>query len=276
MDNGQKTRCGWRPSKAEIAKALSRYRNSPKPWVKARFRILMRLQRFPQASDKELARMSEAREPALQTLLRGWQQEGIEAIGRFGRPPDLNEADLAGLKRYLSTKPRTVRDAQRYISRCVLHADSDTAISLSRAAFYCRKAGQRRKKRRHSVPSEYIEALRPRRPAIANALVRIVTDGLPVRTAAREIHGYDSTLRYHLKRGSRKSGAVQPPGAFLPGFFEWCDGQKHVGIAAVREYLRQIGIKHKSDRSLHRYIQRWKDDRGITRRTWSCGGSIRR
>jgi len=121
--------------------------------------------------------------------------------------------------------------------------------------------------------SKFVEGLELKNSKAAKGL-RLVKAGHSIRAAANQSHLDESSLRYHLKRSSANEEAKYITPAVLNQFFEWCDKQKEkVTVDQAQEWLRAHGIRGKSERSIHRYIQEWKDSRGKLRRHWSCGGS---
>jgi hypothetical protein len=267
----------WRPLKAEIEEALARYSGDPRPWVKGRLRVLAVLLESPKASDAELAKGAEVKLSTAENLFRNWEQDGMKkALEGFGRPPEMTEQHLATLRELiLSGELPSPEDVQRWISRKVLHLEkTDEAVPLARArALYHAATGNHRRRPKYAVSAEFIAELKLRRPNTATALLRIVKKRLSVRGAANRYGVDDSTLRYYLRQASNKKKATYLPRTFLPVFFDWCNRQKKVTVEGVRGYLREKGIKSKSERSIHRYIQDWKDFKRIPRRHWTCGGS---
>jgi hypothetical protein len=266
----------WRPSKTELAKAVTLYARNPNYWVRARLRVLSALRKSPKASDAELAKGANVKVKTVANLFRSWEQDGMkEALEGFGRRPELSENDLEKLKLLIAVgKLKNPEEVQERISHTVLDLEPGEVYPLAKAdALYRKALGIWRHKPEYEVPAQFIKELRLSRPEVAEALAQIVTRRISVRGAANRYGGDESTLRYYLGKAAEKKEARHLSRAFLFALYDWCDRQKKVTVASVRGYLAQNDVRNRSDRSIHRYIQAWKDSRGIKRRSWTCGGS---
>ena len=197
-----------------------------------------------------------------------------KALEGFGRRPELTERDLDMLKRLIAAGELESAEAvQSWISEIVLQLEGEELISIAKARALYRKAlGIRRRRPEYAISAEFIKELKRSRPNVATALSLIVKNRISVRRAAYE-RCDESTLRYYLRKAAEKKEPNYLSQAFLSRFYDWCDRQKKVTVERTRHYLVRRNIKNKSNRSIHRYIQGWKDARGIKRRHWTCGGS---
>jgi transposase len=266
----------WRPTKSEIAEAQTWYRGRPKHWIKARLRVLSALQEFPRASEPQLAKRANVKLETVENLFRVWQEDGMkQALEGFGRPRELSKRDMLTLRQLLMAgELQDLEAVQKWISRDVLQLEAGEVVSLAKAKALYRKAlGIERSEPEYAVSAKLIKDLELRRPGIARALSQIVKKRISVRRAASEYGGDESTLRYYLRKAAMKRETGYVSRAFLSEFYNWCDRQEHVTVEGVRRYLGRQVQKAKSERSIHRYIQNWKDSRGVRRRHWTCGGS---
>ncbi len=267
-----KDSANWRPLKSEIRKAISRYGEDQEGWVKTRVRILQELMANPDATDSELARHGGTNLKTVKGLFSRWRVEGMKAVTRFGRPPELMEKDRKELERLILAHELESPDAvQEWVEKRP-RLPKKNAFTLDQAcAIFDRARRVKRVHPQYRVRADFLANLKLANPKVAAALEQVLA-GASLREAAGA--GCESLLRYYLQRAGRKNGQVLR-GGFREAFFAWCAQQNEgdVDFHSVGKYLKEQGVKRSSSRTIHRYVQRWKDYKGIPRRHWTCGGS---
>jgi hypothetical protein len=261
-----------RPPESEVREAISKFRGNPQVWVKCRVRILEELLTKPDASDSELADLASTKLKTVEGLLQRWKVEGLNAVIRFGRPPELMEADRKELQRLILThkleSPEAVQEWVEHRSRL----PQKNAFTVGQArAIYDRARRLKRVRPQYNVPAKYLANLKLTKPKVAAALEKVL-DGASLREAAGT--GCESLLRYYLQRAGKKSDGVTRDGV-RQAFFAWCDQQNKTDITfkAVEKFLNREQLRGRSARTIHRYLQEAKDYLGVGRRHWTCGGS---
>jgi len=261
----------WRPLKSEIRKAIKTYRENQQVWVKCRVRILEALMANPDATNSELADQVGTKLKSVDGLFYRWRLEGMDAVVRFGRPPELMETDREELERLtLAGELESPEAVQNWVEKRQRLAKKN-AFSLDQArAIFIRARRVKRVPHQYRVPADFLANLKLANPKVATALEQVLT-GTSLRKAAGA--GCESLLRYYLKRAGKKNERVLR-GGFREAFFVWCAEQKkgEVTFESVERYLKKQGGKDPSPRTVHRYVQGW-DHEGIPRRHWTCGGS---
>jgi len=265
-------RRSWRPSSDEVLRAIDLNAGKQGTWAESRLRVLSAVQSHPKAPDIDIARLARTKTSTVRNPFMNWKQDGIAAVNRFGRPADLKEYDRRKLKELVSAgkllNPPAVR---AWVSQEVLHLAKTTEIPLARARILYREAGGRKIR---VLASGLLDELKISRPVMAEALEQIVKNGLAVKATARRFNIKESTLRYYLRCGSKKKRVTHLTLEIHEALKRWCNRNRtNVRVEAVRAFLSTKGVHNKSSRSIHRYIQHWKDSKGIRRRHWSCGGS---
>lgn len=95
----------WKPSRPALAQACALVRPHASPAVRRRLAILEALVKSSDAQLTEIARLASTRTRVVRQLLRRWRLEGIGSLTQFGRPADLNVAQLHELKRAITSIP---------------------------------------------------------------------------------------------------------------------------------------------------------------------------
>lgn len=262
----------WRPLKSEIRKAINMYRENQDVWVKCRVRILEELIANPDATNSKLADNAGTNLKTVDGLFYQWRLEGINAVVRFGRPPELMEKDRKELERLILTGELESPEAVKEWVEKRPRLPKKNAFTLGQArAIFNRTLRVKRVHPQYRVPADFLASLKLAKPRVATALEQVLA-GASLREAAGA--GCESLLRYYLKRASKRNARVLR-GGFREAFFAWCVQQNDgdVDFHSVGEYLKNQGVKRSSTRTIHRYVQLWKDRKGIPRRHWTCGGS---
>jgi hypothetical protein len=262
----------WRPRKSEIRKAIIKYRESREAWVKCRLRILETLLANLDATNSELADHAGTNLKTVDGLFYRWRLEGMSAVVRFGRPPELMEKDRKELERLILAgeleSPKAVQDWVEKRPRL----PKKNAFTLDQAcAIFNRAPRVKRVHPQYRVPADFLANLKLAKPKVAAALEQVLA-GASLREAAGA--GCESLLRYYLKQAAKPNRRRSPPG-FGKAFLAWCDQQSETDITFenVKEFLKSQKCKADSTRTIHRYLQRAKKHKGIPCREWTSGGS---
>jgi hypothetical protein len=267
-----KEHSNWRPPQSEVRQALSKYRKNQKAWVKCRIRILEEFMANPNASDSLLADNASSHLKTVEGLFQRWKVEGIDALIRFGRPPELMEQDRKTLERLIvSGKLQSPEDIQEWVGNRPRLAKKNVFTLDQARVIYDRTRRVKRVQPQYRIPAAFLADLKIAKPQVAAALQKVL-DGASLRDAAGT--GCESLLRYYLQQAAQPKRRRRTLG-FRQAFFVWCDQQNKPDITfeTVTKFLKSQRFKASSTRTIHRYLQQAKDYKGILRRHWTCGGS---
>ena len=255
------THSNWRPPESEILRAVKEHSSDEAYWVKARLRILKVLKEHPDATNIEIAPLAQTKLRTVDGLFGAWALHGIAVVAKFGRPSEISDEELQKVKMKITSGALTTPEAiQKHISMDVLKLPEKRSIPIARArALYREVRGPKRKSRKYSVPRAYLDKLKLSKPTVARALEEVIK-GVSLRKAA--FPGSESLLRYYLKQAANPETKSLPRG-FREAFFKWCDKESEVTFEGVRGYLLSQGVKCSSERTVYRYIERWKRHKGL-------------
>lgn len=178
--------------------------------------------RMPDSTDSELAKNASTKLRSVKGLFQGWRVEGINAMMRFGHPPDLMEKDRKKLEILILTgELKSPEDVQEWVRKRPRLAKKNAFTLHQARAIYDRTRRVKRVRPLYDVPPTFLANLRFAKPEVAAALAKVLA-GDSLREAAGQ--GCESLLSYYLRQAAEPKQRVRPLG-FRQAFFAWCAQQ---------------------------------------------------
>jgi transposase len=267
-----------------LAKALNGRRLAA---TRVRLAIVEALTVFPSASVAEVAFEAKTIPKTVNELLARWQRDGIDSFVQFGRPRDLDSAELEQLKLAIRELPlRSLTEVHVWIQKKV-------PLSMSSIRNYCRrlrvklplkfvlKEKAKRKKRRRQWTAKQVAELNGVHLESRNRITAVVRAGtephtalcqiakdcqVPIRTLALDLKVFRQGRIRALARHFRRKNVLVRLGTW-PLFAKWCVEQhqstgKCPSAEDAKIFLKSLGISMPS-RTVYTHLTRWRRDATI-------------
>ena len=282
----------WRPTDAEIKHGKALVSEIQSNWARTRLKLLSALAENPGWSLQQLAQHIDTRVSIIGGFFERWRTLGTASIAQYGRPRELNGADLEELQTAISTgRVRSLVQAGSWIEE----RKPGLRLTLSCLRAYCKKLEIKLPTKSKLPPKLKVPIIRVYRWSAGQiselggykghhqdrvkAILRVGTESLSINDIAEKCEVPATTLRLDLKCFSdgglqkvvtswKKENVLLREGIWPP-FVTWCNEYYKSTNNCLpsgeetRAYLKNQHQLLMPLRSVYTHLRQWMTESGI-------------